>query len=239
MKIPITFLNTKHELTIDRAHYIRRLGYPKNHDISEEVEASMQWAHQWYVENGTPWMQIYEVDVVLKDRKLYVDGIVINSEKVFHRFQKHQVQKAMLLAMTAGAEVDVKITNLWSSDYPDRSFFLETFSASVTEALVSFAVDYIDQWTAIKNQSALSRYSPGYPGWELKDQFKLMEIIARKENKIPITIGETALLSPLKSQLAFIGIHTSKESKNIDIACTKCSFNNCACKDKGLFIKKQ
>jgi hypothetical protein len=133
----------------------------------------------------------------------------------------------------------VKTTELWASDYPDRAFFLDTFAASVTEAIVSFAVDYITDWTAQKNMQALSRYSPGYPGWDLNEQFLLMDIIEKDFAKeIPITISDTALLSPLKSQLSLIGIYTGEANeKSVDIVCAQCSFMDCSCKDKGMFIR--
>ncbi len=85
----------------------------------------------------------------------------------------------------------------------------------------------------------MSRYSPGYPGWDLKEQFLLMDIILKYFDKeIPITISDTALLSPLKSQLSLVGIYNGGQNeKKIDIECMQCSFVDCSCKDKGMFVR--
>lgn len=239
MKINISFLGKQHQLSVDRPHYIRRLGYPKDYEVPEHIQESMDWAVDWYRKNGNPWLQIYELDVVLKDDNLFLNTNKTQAPKVFKRFQKYTVNKALLMASTAGNTVDKKTTELWSSDYPDRAFFLDTFAASVTEAIVSFAVDYIKDWTGQKNMQPLSRYSPGYPGWDLKEQFLLMDIIKNiSKNPIPITISDTALLAPLKSQLSLIGIYKGETNeKSVDIECSQCSFMDCSCKDKGMFVK--
>ncbi len=239
MKINLSFLEKQHQLSIDRPHYIRRLGYPKDYEVPEHIQESMDWAVDWYRENGNPWLQIYELDVTLKEGALFLNTNKTVAPKVYKRFQKHTVKKALLMASTAGNTVDEKTTELWLSDYPDRAFFLDTFAASVTEAIVSFAVDYIKDWTSQKNMQTLSRYSPGYPGWDLKEQFLLMDIIKNDFKKeIPIAISDTALLAPLKSQLSLIGIYYGEvNEKSIDTACAQCSFMDCSCKDKGMFIK--
>ena len=240
MKINISFLGKQHQLSIDKPHYIRRLGYPKDYEVPEHIQESMDWATKWYYENGNPWLQIYELDVQLENENLLLNTVQTKTPKVYKRFQKHNVKKALLMASTAGDTVDEKTTALWSSDFPDRAFFLDTFAASVTEAIVSFAVDYIKRWTAQKDMYTLSRYSPGYPGWDLNEQFLLMDIIKKDYNEvIPITISDTALLSPLKSQLSLIGIYKGLEPKTeTAIECIQCSFMDCNCKDKGMFVKE-
>jgi len=239
MEISLSFLEKNHQLDIDRSHYIRRLGYPKDYEVPEHIQKSMDWAAQWYQDNGNPWMQIYELDVVLEKEKIFLNTVETHAPKIYNRFYKYNVNKALLIVSTAGNLVDKKTAELWSSDEPDRSFFLDTFAASVTEALVSFGVDYINEWAAQKNRRSLSRYSPGYPGWDLKEQFLLMDIIKNIiDEEIPVTISDTALLTPLKSQLSLIGIYKGEvNDKSIAIECTTCNFMDCSCKDKGMFVR--
>ncbi len=240
MKINITFQDKTRQLSINRIHYIRRLGYPKNYEVPEPIEKSMQWAAKWYREKGDPWLHVCQVEVDLRNEKLYLHKKEIKAPKIFKRFQKHHVKKALLIASTAGIKVDEKTTAMWLSEYPDRAFFLGTFAASVAEAIVSFAIEYIRQWTAQKGMKALSRYSPGFPGWDLKEQFLLMEILQQEsKGQIPITISDTALLTPVKSQLSLVGIYTGTQHKEqIDTECLQCNFMDCTCKDKGMFVKK-
>ena len=241
MKINLQFQDNLHQLTVDRQHYIRRLGYPKDYEVSEDIEESMQWASQWYQEHGNPWLHIYEVGINLKDEKLYLNGIETQAPKVYKRFKKYKVKKALLIASTAGENVDKKTMELWSLEYPDRAFFLGTYAASAAEVMGSFAVTYIKDWTKQKGMKSLSRYSPGYVGWDLKEQFLLMDIIQKEtKEKVPITISDTALLAPLKSQLSLVGIYSGeKTEKQIDTECMQCNFIDCSCKDKGMFIKNK
>ncbi len=122
MKINLSFLGKQHQLTIDRPHYIRRLGYPKDYEVPEHIQESMDWVVSWYQEHGKPWLQIYELDVSLKDENLFLNTNKTEAPKVYKRFEKYGVKKALLMASTAGATVDEKTTALWSEE-PDKAFF--------------------------------------------------------------------------------------------------------------------
>lgn len=238
MNIKTNLLGEPLSIEIDQSHYLRRLGFPKDYEAPEHVQESMDWASRWYRENGNPWLEIFELDVALNEENIFLNNILIKAPKVYKRFKKYDVKKAMLIAATAGEKADQEISNLWSSDHPDRSFFLETYASSVTESLVEFAVDQIKNWTGHKNQSTLSRYSPGYPGWELKEQITLMEIIRNLTDVIPVSVSDTSLLLPLKSQLSLVGIYQGEQKeKDIKIECMQCNFNDCSCRKKDIYIK--
>jgi hypothetical protein len=240
MKVAIQFLGKQHILEINKSHYMRRLGFPKDYELPEQAQENIDWSAQWYSENGTPWLHIYELPVGLENGKLSLNNTFTEAPKVYKRFEKHQVKKAMLIAATAGEKVDLESTELWSSDTPDKAFFLETYASCVTESLVEFAVDSIKSWAEKKQEHALARYSPGYPGWELSEQQTLMKIIKEVSEELPITISETSLLQPLKSQISLVGIHKIKElsqKSEIKIECMECIFNDCACSKKESYIK--
>lgn len=240
MKIVIDFLGKQPELEIDKYHYMRRLGFPKDYELPEQAQENMGWSAKWYAENGNPWLKIFELKVGLVNGILTLNNTATEAPKVYKRFEKHQVEKALLIVTTAGEKVDVESTELWSSDTPDKAFFLETYAACVTESLVAFAVDNIKNWAANKNEHALARYSPGYPGWELKEQQTLMKIIKEVADELPISISETSLLLPLKSQISMVGIHEIEElsqKSEIKIECMECTFNNCACSKKESYVK--
>ena len=238
MKVNFRFLEEHHSVEIERSHYLRRLGFPKDYEVTEHVWESMDWSSQWYYENGNAWLQVYELDTDLNKGQLYLNNKATEAPKIYKRFYKHNVKKAMLIAATAGDTIDAKTKELWSTDYPDRSYFLEIFASCVTESLVVFAVDQIKYWADQKQEQALSRYSPGYPGWELKEQNTLMELMQGFSNEIPLSVSETSLLLPLKSQLSLVGIYKGEQKeKSINIECMQCNFNNCTCRKKEMYIK--
>ena len=237
MKVKFNFLGEQHSFEVERSHYLRRLGFPKNYDVPESIQESMDWSSQWYFENGNPWLEVYELAIDLMDGQISLNKKETIAPKVYKRFKKYHVEKAMLIAATAGDKVDDETKDLWSADFPDRAFFLETYASCVTESLVEFAVDQIKYWADQKQENVLSRYSPGYPGWELKEQNILMKII-EGISEIPISISETSLLQPLKSQLSLVGIYQGElKEKSIKIECMQCTFNNCTCRKKEMYIK--
>ena len=238
MKVNFNFLGEQHSFEIERFHYLRRLGFPKDYDVPEHIQESMDWSSQWYFKNGNPWLDVYELIVDLEDDQISLNKKETIAPKVYKRFKKHHVEKAMLIAVTAGDKVDDETKELWSTDFPDRAFFLETYASCVTESLVEFAVDQIKYWADQKQENVLSRYSPGYPGWEMKEQNILMEII-ENISEIPINISETSLLQPLKSQLSLVGIYQGElKEKSIKIECMQCTFNSCTCRKKEMYIKR-
>ncbi len=204
MKIKLN--NTIHTIDIDQAHYMRRLGFPSNYELTEHMEENLKISKEWYIENGEPWVQIFDVGVEINDGKLYFDGKAINSEKIYKRFSKYQVKQVKIILATAGEKSDIRIKELWK-EMPDQSYFLDAYTASVTESIINYTVGYIKNSTSKEGKVALSRYSPGYKGWDLSQQKILMDIIINKNNAIPVKLTESALLYPLKSQISVIGIY--------------------------------
>ncbi len=237
--IQLTFSGEQIGLEVDQNHYQRRLGFPKNYDPPGHIMETMEWASQWFHKQGDPWLELYEVKVSMFNEDIYLNDHRIRAPKVLKRFKKYGVEKALLIAATAGDKVDLETRSLWSSGHPDKGFFLETYAASVTEILIEFAVVQIKEWAHLKGVKSLSRYSPGYPGWELNEQRILMDIIYQYQKDIPISLSETSLLSPLKSQLSLVGIHRNEQDeKEIKAACMQCDFNNCSCRKKEIYIKE-
>lgn len=229
--------NKNQELNIDHEHYMRRLGFPSDYELPEHMEETMVMTTSWYEEHGQPWLGIYEVDVIVDGDKIMFDGVKIDSEKIYKRFQKHGVKKAVIVLATAGVRSDERIKELWE-EHPDQSFFLDAYAASVTESIINFAVDYLKSWSILKGQKVLSRYSPGYIGWDLTQQKTLMDVILKKQDDLPVTLTDSALLYPLKSQISVIGLHTNvNDIKEVKTACSMCSFRSCSCREKHLIGK--
>ena len=237
MQFQLTFENKEYTIKIDHAHYVRRLGYPLDYDVPDYIKETMDWAENWYAENGNPWLDIYPLQVVTDEEQLILNKEEITCEKLRKRFVKHQVKEGFLVAATAGNMVDEIEKTLWKEDAPDKAFFINAYAASVTEAIISFSVVYLTEWANKKNKTTIARYSPGYAGWELTEQFKLMGIIKKERVTTPLSINESAILSPLKSQLSVVGIRLGEnKEKTVDIECMQCNFMDCSCKNQGLII---
>jgi hypothetical protein len=65
-----------------------------------------------------------------------------------------------------------------------------------------------------------------------------MDIIESISGKTPLTVSESALLSPLKSQLSLVGIYSGNEIEKVTkIECLHCTFMDCTCRKKEMYIK--
>lgn len=216
-------------INIPDERFFRRLGYPSDYDPPMHVEELMDWSRTWSKENGNPWVGFTELDVRIEKDELFFNNLPIDSPKLLKRYKKHQVQKAILIASTAGDKADTKCKQLWADDITDQSFFLDAYTASFAEALIAHAAQAIKEWASKKGLQTLSRYSPGYPGWALQEQQKLIQLVQNQHNNIPIQINESSILSPQKSQLSVIGLYQGAEEKVIEPACKNCSLLDCAC----------
>jgi len=216
-------------ISVADERFFRRLGYPSDYDPPMHVEEIMDWTRAWYSEHGNPWVGFTELTIRLEEEKLFFNNVLIVSPKLFKRYKKHSVQKAILVASTAGNHADVKCKELWAEDITDQSFFLDAYAASFAEALIAHAAQAIKEWASKKGLQTLSRYSPGYPGWALQEQQKLIQLVQNQHNNIPIQINESSILSPQKSQLSVIGLYQGAEEKIIEPACKNCSLLDCAC----------
>jgi hypothetical protein len=68
-----------------------------------------------------------------------------------------------------------------------------------------------------------NRYSPGYCGWDVSDQHKLFSLLPN--NFCGIKLTENALMIPIKSVSAVIGIGKNVERK--DYQCSICEIEFC------------
>jgi len=225
MKILEKNINIK----VSDERFFRRLGYPSNYDPPMHVEELMDWSKQWFAQNGNPWVGFVELEVRIKNDELFFNDVAIDSPKLLKRYKKHQVKKAILVASTAGNLADIKCKELWADDITDQSFFLDAYTASFAEALIAQAAESIKEWAQKKGLHALSRYSPGYTGWPLKEQQKLMQLTKNQDFTNPIQINESSILSPQKSQMSVIGLYEGEETREIEPACKSCSLLDCAC----------
>ncbi len=216
-------------INVTNEAFFKRLGYPTDYDPPEHVEELMDWAKDWFAENGNPWMNVFEVKVDVHKENLIFDKVIIDSPKLWKRYQKHNVKNAVIIVITAGDKVDQKVKELWEDDISDQSFFLESYAAAYVETWVANTSAIIKKWAVKKGLNALSRFSPGYPGWDLTDQHNLMQVIVNQNMNIPIHVMESSLLVPKKSQLSVMGIYQGEEVMEVDSECKGCSLLDCAC----------
>ena len=227
-------IDTNPDFNVIEEEYKRLLGYPHNFELKERSRELADWARKWYSKNGNPWIYAIKTnDVDFSDEKLRINDIELSSIKLRNQLAEVQASGAMLVAVSAGKECEENANLLWLEGKPDEYFFLEIYGSAVVEHLITSVGAQLCAWADENNLTVLPHYSPGYPGWTVTDQIKLLKLIQQKrENDLPgeIQVLETGMLKPKKSLLALFGITNQIDKvKKLSalIPCSTCSMKNC------------
>jgi hypothetical protein len=141
------------------------------------------------------------------------------------------MDKAGLMAVfacTAGAEI-----SKLASEYNRKG---HTVHAYIADSLGSIAVEYAmdkiqESLKSLMEEQGLkitNRYSPGYCGWELKEQAKLFGLLP--EHFCGISLSESMLMKPIKSVSGIIGI--GRDVTYDHYTCNYCKDVNCLYRGK-------
>ena len=227
-------IDTNPDTRVIEKEYKRLLGYPVDFEINERSRDLIDWAREWYNNNGKPWAYAVRIDELeTKKEIISINGLELTSKKLCQQFTEVEVHSVMILAVSAGKECEQKAQQLWIEGKPDEYFFLEVYGSAVVEHLVATTGFRFCEWAEENNMMVLPHYSPGYPGWKVEDQKGILQLIEQsKTQNLPgnIQLLESGMLNPKKSMLAVFGI-TKQVGKvqNLKelIPCESCSLTKC------------
>src|SRR6266478_2525742 len=110
----IELADTSPDVNVQAAEFQRLLGYPRGFVLHERAAELTNWARDWYVENGRPWIYAR-----------YVDSAEV------HPFAAERLQKTMrdagahgaiVASISAGPELEDHAQRLWQEEKPDEYF---------------------------------------------------------------------------------------------------------------------
>lgn len=228
------FTDRQPPVNVQDSEYIRLLGYPRQHVLGERARELADWARDWYVKNGRPWIFARTAGgIEISAGKVSVNGTNFVSDRLQEQFAAAEAHDAMLVAVSAGKECEEKARQCWQEGKPDEYFFLEMYGSAVVENLVTHAAGRICAWADQNGMAALPHYSPGYTGWPVSDQPKLWGLL-RGNNGTPfpadLHVMETGMLRPKKSLLTVFGLTRHSEKVQSDsklIPCENCALPAC------------
>jgi len=226
----IELADTQPDIQVAEAEYLRLLGYPRGHVLSGRACELAAWARQWYTDHGRPWVyarQAAAVEAVAG--AVRIEGCAFHSERLRRTFEEAEAQSAILAAACAGPEAEREAQRLWLEEKPDEYFFLETFASAVTEHLITMLGAHLCNWAERQGTAILRHYSPGYPGWDVAEQPRLLALTGGKLAGRLETLDSGAL-RPKKSLLAVFGIAfntASLDKLTSGVPCVNCSFHPC------------
>ncbi len=219
---------------VQDSEYKRLLGYPPGHEVGLRVGDLIDSTRRWYAENGRPWVYARRTGMMkLSDEGVRIEGTEFISPRLRSQLGDAQSNEVMLVAASAGKKCEERARQLWNEEKPDEYFFMEVYGSAVVENLITNTGARFCEWADQHGKAILPHYSPGYPGWEISEQDKLLRLILRKkEAKLPekIRVLESGMLQPKKSLLAVFGITPNIEKiKRLTslIPCDNCSLQSC------------
>jgi hypothetical protein len=135
--------------------------------------------------------------------------------------------KVTIFTCTIGAAIDPLIDTLFKAGEFTRALALD----AIGSAAVEYAVDTLNQYlhaAAYRQQySLVSRFSPGYGGWDLTIQKELVALAGG--TAIGIKVTDASLLIPRKSVSGIIGWvpGLDKMQQGMTSPCTLCQIPKC------------
>ncbi|MGD9633923.1 MAG: hypothetical protein AB7G28_15660 [Pirellulales bacterium] len=230
----IKFADTSPKVDVAPAEYKRLLGYPADFEFADRSAELAELARAWYAEHGRPWVYARQSDrLELAHGRVGIDGVWFESERLFATLAQAQADAVVLVAVSAGPELEQHAQQLWLEEKPDEYFFLEVYGSAVVEHLVTMKGAELCAWADGCGQAILPHYSPGYPEWEISQQSALLRLICEDEAEhFPGQLDalDSGMLRPKKSLLAVFGVtrHRDRVARLVDLnPCESCSYLAC------------
>lgn len=199
------------KVDVDPAEYNRLLGYPRNWILEGHSRELAQWAREWYSSHGRPWTCSRAAEPLEIDGdSIRIEGETFWSDRLHTMLREADAHAAVLVAVSAGPELEQEAQKLWDSEKPDEYFFLETYGSAVVERLILNVRAQVCEWAEARELRVLPHYSPGYPDWEIGQQARLVGLL-RPVLPGSLEVLESGALKPKKSLVAVFGLtrHTT------------------------------
>jgi PAS domain-containing protein len=228
----IEIIDSSPDVNVQRAEYTRLLGYPRGFELEGRALELVECTREWFEHNGQPWVYAREVDALhTEGDAVVIDGVKFNSTRLCSTLHAAGAERAVLVAVSAGPELEEEAQARWRDGKPDEYFFLEVFGSAVVEHLVTTIGARLCAWADHDAAAVLPHYSPGYPDWTIDEQSRLLELIRRsRRDAVRVEAMDSGMLRPKKSLLAVFGVtrHVDRVRRLTELSpCENCSFAPC------------
>jgi len=230
----IEFAETSPDIGVAPAEYQRLLGYPRDYAPSGRSRELADWARAWYSVHGNPWIYGRRAESLeIAAEAVRIDGIDFHVKRLRNILESAEADGVFLVAASAGPEAEQEAQRLWQEDRPDEYFFLEIFGSAVVEHLFTMAGARLCAWADGHGMAVLPHDSPGYPGWDIGEQGRLLRLLEESSGHAlpgPLEALESGALKPKKSLLGVFGVtsHTERVRRLTELVpCDSCSLAGC------------
>jgi hypothetical protein len=228
----IEIVDDSPDVDVQSEEYIRLLGYPRGFVLEGRALELAQCARVWFTNNARPWVYARLADRLrIEGDVVVIDGVGFRSNHLRSTLQAAEAERAVLVAVSAGPELEEEAQTRWREGKPDEYFFFEVFGSAVVEHLVTVTGARLCAWADGEGAAVLPHYSPGYPDWVIDEQASLLELIyGSQTNARRVEVMDSGMLRPKKSLLAVFGVtrHADRVRRLTELnPCESCSFSPC------------
>lgn len=228
----IEIIESAPSIDVQQAEFTRLLGYPRGWVLSGRANELAEAAREWYARYGHPWVYAREAGALhVGDQFVEIEGVSFSSTRLRSTLQAAGAHSAMLVAASAGPELEREAEVRWRDEKPDEYFFLEVYGSAVVEYLVTMTGARLCAAADGDGIAVLPHYSPGYPEWTIDEQPDLLSVLRRpRPLAVRLEVLESGMLRPKKSLLAVFGLtrHAGRVRPLSQLSpCENCSYIGC------------
>jgi len=209
------------DINLSVSQVTNAMGY-KEHIPSSEILSKIRLLINEAVSKCNPTYSYYIYDGCCGKSFLHCDKLIFDTGKIITHSLKGSERFAVFVA-SAGTLFQQWLEELEQSSDIVNHYIADCIGSEIAEATADFMQNQLENECREKGFAISNRYSPGYCGWDVKEQHKLFSLLGN--DTCGITLKESGLMYPIKSVSGVIGI--GKEIKRKEYGCKQCNYKHC------------
>lgn len=177
---------------------LKYLRLSKNSENSQAMLDVCRGTYIRYMHIFRPLVRYSIIKITEKDpdnlRIYFHDGSFFSGKGIFRLLRNSEM--AAIYLITLGEEADKEIQRLEAEDFLE-GYLLNAAASGLIEGVQIKALDLIKEEAEKEKLHLTKRFSPGYAGWDLQEQEKLLSMLDSSEVGVHLT--ESYLMIPMKS----------------------------------------
>jgi len=138
-----------------------------------------------------------------KAKTVTLTGVVFRLNDIVYK-QLGKAESIAIFVCTAGPEVEKLARQAMEDGDPLACCIYDIIGSAIAEGAARLLHDKVRKAAELMAMNITNRYSPGYCGWDVSDQYALFALMP--DNSCGVSLNDSALMSPEKSVSGMIGI---------------------------------
>ncbi len=167
------------------------------------------------------------INIDRENKKTIIGDVEFDTKSIVTR---HMDKSGMIavFACTAGAEISRLASGYNKNGHTVHAYIADSLGSIVVERAMDMIQEQLGSMMEKQGLKITNRYSPGYCGWELKEQMKLFSLLP--DHFCHISLTDSMLMKPIKSVSGIIGI--GRDVMYDQYTCNYCKDVNCLYRGK-------